>query len=80
MAGSLTKVRGPGPGPGSLPYPMENTRVNKDVTARSLVAELEARLLDMETLGALVATAHLEAAIEALCRQFDLQREASDTD
>ncbi|WP_404480982.1 hypothetical protein [Novosphingobium sp. BL-52-GroH] len=54
--------------------------MNKDVTARSLVAELEARLLDMETLGALVATAHLEAAIEALCRQFDLQREASDTD
>ena len=51
-----------------------------DETAQSLVANLEARLLDIESLGALVAAAHLEAAIDALCREFDLTRKASDLD
>ncbi|AXB76773.1 hypothetical protein TQ38_009990 [Novosphingobium sp. P6W] len=59
---------------------MENTWVNKDETAKSLLAELEARLVDMEALGALVAAAHLETAIVSLCREFNLPREASNTD
>jgi hypothetical protein len=80
MAGSQTEVRGSGPGCGAFPHPMENTWVNKDGTAKSLVAELEARLADVESLGALIAAAHLEAAIEALCRELGLPREASDTD
>lgn len=54
--------------------------MNKDETAKSLAAELEARLIDMERLGALIAAAHLEASIESLCREFGLQREASVTD
>ncbi|WP_235037471.1 MULTISPECIES: hypothetical protein [unclassified Novosphingobium] len=54
--------------------------MNKDEIAKSLLAELEARLVDMEALGALVSAAHLEAAIESLCREFDLPREASNTD
>ncbi len=71
---------GSGPRYRGIPYPLENTWVNKDEIAKSLLAELEARLVDMEALGALVSAAHLEAAIESLCREFDLPREASNTD
>jgi hypothetical protein len=48
--------------------------------ARSLVQDLEARLDTVEVLGAFVAAAHLDAAIEALCREYRLKRKASDTD
>ncbi|WP_236710633.1 hypothetical protein [Novosphingobium barchaimii] len=54
--------------------------MNKDENAKSLLAELEARLIDMESLGALVAAAHLDSAIVSLCREFNLPRKASDTD
>ena len=70
----------PGPGMGISPYPLENTWVNKDENAKSLLADLEARLIDMESLGALVAAAHLDAAIVSVCREFNLPRKASDTD
>lgn len=70
----------PGPGMGVSPYPLENTWVNKDETAKSLLAELEARLVDLDALGALVVAAHLETAIISLCREFNLLREASNTD
>jgi hypothetical protein len=59
---------------------MENTCVNTDGIAKSLVTDLQARLLEIESIGALVAAAHLDAAIEALCRAFDVPREASNTD
>ncbi|HUD30060.1 MAG TPA: hypothetical protein VMQ93_14405 [Novosphingobium sp.] len=48
--------------------------------AETLAIDLQARLADMEAIGALVAAAHLEASIEALRRQFGLPREASETD
>ncbi|WP_238539123.1 hypothetical protein [Novosphingobium sp. AP12] len=54
--------------------------MNTDGIAKSLVTELQARLVEMETIGALVAAAHLEAAIEALCREFGVPRDASNTD
>jgi hypothetical protein len=59
---------------------MENTWVNTDGIAKSLVTELQARLVEIESIGALVAAAHLDAAIDALCREFGVQRDASDTD
>lgn len=80
MAGSQTKVRGYGPGAGQVPAPMENTWVNTDGIAKSLVNELQARLAEIESIGALVAAAHLEAAIDALCREFGIERDASNTD
>ncbi|MEE4450010.1 hypothetical protein [Novosphingobium resinovorum] len=54
--------------------------MNKDAIAKSLVADLESRLGEIEAIGALVAAAHLETAIEALCREFDIPRKASNTD
>lgn len=59
---------------------MENTWVNTYGIAETLAIDLQARLADMEAIGALVAAAHLEASIEALRRQFGLPREASETD
>lgn len=63
-----------------MPAPMEKTWVNTDGIAKSLVTELQARLTEIESIGALVAAAHLEAAIEALCREFGVPRNASNTD
>jgi hypothetical protein len=54
--------------------------VNNRTIAQTIVSELTARLLDLEALGSLVAAAHLDAAIDALCRDFDLHRENSTTD
>ncbi len=65
---------------GSSPHPLENTWVNTIETAKSLLANLEDRLAEMEALDAPVAAAHLDAAIESLARTFDLQRKSSDTD
>lgn len=48
--------------------------------ANSLVGELEQKLSSVESLGALIAAAHLDAAIDALCREFDVTRELSDPD
>lgn len=59
---------------------MEYIWVNTDGMAQSLVTELQKRLLEIEAMGALVAAAHLDAAIEALCREFDVHREASNSD
>ncbi|WP_170065822.1 hypothetical protein [Novosphingobium guangzhouense] len=54
--------------------------MNKDAIAKSLAADLEARLGQLEAIGALLAAAHLDAAIDALCREFGIPRNASDTD
>ncbi|MFT4054446.1 MAG: hypothetical protein QM681_08055 [Novosphingobium sp.] len=54
--------------------------MNKDAIAKSLAADLETRLGQLEEIGAMVAAAHLETAIEALCREFGIPRKASDTD
>ena len=80
MAGSLTKVRGSGPGCGIIPCPPENAWVNNEAIATTLAADLEARLPDLEALGALVAAAHLQAAIDSLRREFPSPPEASVSD
>ena len=54
--------------------------MNTDGMAQALVRDLQARLLEMEAIGALIAAAHVEAAIEALCREFGVRRETSNTD
>lgn len=54
--------------------------MSKQGIAQSLASDLEARLEDLERLGALVAAAHLESAIEALCREFNLSRNVSAPD
>lgn len=58
----------------------ETTWVDKIAIANSLVDELEDRLASLETLGALLAAAHLDAAIDALCREFDVVRDFSEPD
>lgn len=54
--------------------------MDKHSIAKALIAELSARLVDLEALEAFVAAAHLAAAIEALGRDFDLSEDASVTD
>lgn len=48
--------------------------MNKDANLNLLVDEMSRHLAALEHHDALVAAAHLDAAIEALCRQFDLER------
>ena len=56
----------------------ETSWVDKIAIVNSLVDELEDRLASLETLGALLAAAHLDAAIDALCREFDVTRDFSE--
>lgn len=58
----------------------ENTIVNNNTIARSLVDELTTRLMYLEEIGALVAAAHIDTAIDILRRDFDLPRDGSRTD
>ena len=51
--------------------------MDKHSIAKSLAAELSARLADLEAIGALFAAAHLAAAVEALSRDFSLSPDAS---
>lgn len=59
---------------------LENAWVDKYAIANSLVTNLEAHLSEMENIGALVAAAHLAAAVEALRREFRIPDKASVTD
>ncbi|MCT2401063.1 hypothetical protein [Novosphingobium mangrovi (ex Huang et al. 2023)] len=54
--------------------------MSKADIAKSLVAELEAVLPRIEAIDALLAAAHLDAAIDALCSEFDIARNISDPD
>jgi hypothetical protein len=54
--------------------------VDKIAIAKSLAKDLEGRLRTMEEIGALVSAAHLDAAIDSLCRTFDIPRTISDTE
>lgn len=73
-------ARGIGSGRRHCFLPLENAWVNKDAIAKSLAADLEKRLDQLEEIGAMIAAAHLQAAIESLCREFGIPRKASDTD
>lgn len=73
-------ARGIGSGRTHWFLPLENAWVNKDAIAKSLAADLEMHLGQLEEIGAMVAAAHLEAAIESLRREFGIPRKASDTD
>lgn len=42
--------------------------------------DLDTRLGEVEALGALVAAAHLQTAIDALAREFGIAQESSNTD
>lgn len=54
--------------------------MDKVAIAKSLLAELESSLAKLESLDALIAAAHLDAAIDALCRELDIARDLSDPD
>lgn len=54
--------------------------MNKAEIATSVLADLETRLLEIEAIGALHAAAHLDAAIEALCRECGVERKSSKSD
>ncbi|WP_168176409.1 hypothetical protein [Novosphingobium sp. PC22D] len=42
--------------------------------ARMLAKDLSLKIPELEKCGAHVAAAHLQAAIDALCKQFDIPR------
>ena len=48
--------------------------MQEEPIAEALLGELTARLADLDRIDAMIAAAHLDAAIEALCRQFKLFR------
>ena len=54
--------------------------MDKVAIASSVIDELEAMLGKLEALGALIAAAHLDAAINALCGEFEVFRGQSDPD
>ncbi|MFD1959551.1 hypothetical protein AB3M93_08435 [Novosphingobium panipatense] len=54
--------------------------MNKEALAKSLVEDMKSVLDRMQALGALFAPAHLDAAIEALSREYNLPPETSGSD
>lgn len=49
-------------------------------SARQLVDGLSKALAEMESIGSLIAAAHVDAAIEALAKDFNIERNLSGTD
>ncbi|WP_232492256.1 hypothetical protein [Novosphingobium kaempferiae] len=79
-AGRKPRLGVSSPGEGHSIRLLENAWVDKYTIAKSLITDLEAHLSKMEEIGALVAAAHLAAAVEALKREFGFPSKASDTD
>jgi hypothetical protein len=69
-----------GPRQRTLLFLSEVIDVNRKEEARQLAGELGARLGELESLGALVAAAHLDVAIDALCKEFNVERNTSTPD
>lgn len=64
--GSQTQVRGkPNSGAKHSRLP-ENRTVNRETNMIQLICELGSKLEELEEIGALVAAAHLQAAIDSL--------------
>jgi hypothetical protein len=59
---------------------LETNAVTKHDSARNIVEELQQKLAELDAIGAEVAAAHLDSAIQALRRQFQLNLEYSDTE
>lgn len=51
--------------------------MNKEERARELVEELNRQVGDLELIGALIAAAHVDAAVETLCKEFKIERNTS---
>lgn len=54
--------------------------MDKIGAAHSLLNELQQRIDDLEAMGALIAAAHLAAAVDALSRELSLSRNESEAD
>ncbi|GGB98604.1 hypothetical protein GCM10011494_16360 [Novosphingobium endophyticum] len=54
--------------------------MNRKEKAEQLVGDLRERLVELESLGALVAAAHLDVAIHALCKEFNVEGNISTPD
>lgn len=54
--------------------------MNTNQVAQEIASNLQVLIADLERMGALIAAAHVQAAIDALRQQFDLPYEASETD
>jgi hypothetical protein len=54
--------------------------VNETAAAEQAVRSLSGILSQLDRIGAYGAGAHVDSAIAALCRQFDLKRNISDPD
>jgi hypothetical protein len=59
---------------------METNVVSKHDRLQKLVAAMNSCLAELDTLGAHVAGAHLDAALQALQREFSRSPKSSDTD
>lgn len=67
--------------PGALPAGIRwRTYVEKVATPEYLIVQLKSELAKLESLGALVAAAHLDACIATLSRDFRFRRQGSDPD
>lgn len=51
--------------------------MSKEERAKQVVQELSRHLVGLEALEALVAAAYLETAIDALCKEFNIERNIS---
>lgn len=62
---------------GRLP---ENNKVNRDANMMQLIGELDTKLEELEEMGAYVAAAHLQAAIESLRSHCKIEQTRSNPD
>lgn len=63
-----------------IPRILEYTVVASTREAKRLAKELSAKVPELERCGALLAAAHLQASVDALCKQFDIARITSTSD
>jgi hypothetical protein len=79
-AGRIPPVQGYGLRRSSVLLLQEIAQVKEVESARRLVDGLSKALVEMESLGSLIAAAHVDAAIETLTKEFNIERNLSGTD
>jgi len=57
-----------------MPKLPEKSLVASTREAKRLAKELSAKIPELERCGALLAAAHLQASVDALCKQFDIAK------